>query len=413
MANYEYNQTTGIVVPDTSKVKEQVQEEFQNALGQDLDLSDSTPQGRLIEAETVARKRTIENMALLANMFNPNQAYGIFLDSIASLFGVERVGASRTRVVCSLSGTANTVIPQYAQAQDTNGNIYYLENEVTIGAGGTVTGFFLSLNKGAIECPAGTLTQIVTAVLGWDSITNGSDGEVGTEGESDTEVRQNLPTQQYQGKALVDSIKSAILEVDGVKSAFVKDNPNGSSITITNTRDSSRNITLPAHSLYVCVDGGEDEDVAKAIYNTRSLGCAYASSNNEVVIRLEEDDEENEIYSDKVYFDNLTSGGYAVPIAVAITVKTGSTNDLTQAVKQAIQDYANSKVDGVDGLKLGVSVSSFEIACAVNTQIPELFVESVKVALQGTTPNADSIFIGVNEKATISNDYITVEQKQR
>ena len=98
--NYQYNQTTGIVVPDTSKVKEQVQAEYMSVLGEDLDISDSTPQGRLIEAETIARKRVIENMALLANMFNPNQAYGIFLDSIASLFGVERVGATRTRVNC-------------------------------------------------------------------------------------------------------------------------------------------------------------------------------------------------------------------------------------------------------------------------------------------------------------------------
>lgn len=417
MGNYEYNTTTGVVVPDTSEIKQQVQEEYQNALGQDLDLSDSTPQGRLIEAETIARKRVIENMALLANMFNPQQAYGIFLDSIASLFGIERVGASRTRVICTLSGTANTVIPQYAQAQDTNGNIYYLENEVTIGEGGTATGMFLSLNKGAIECPAGTLTQIVTAVLGWDSVTNGSDGEVGADGESDTELRQNLPTQQYQGKSLVESIKSAILEIDGVKSAFVRENPTNTTKTLLNSRDSSRNIVMPANSLYVCVDGGENEDIAKAIFNTKSLGCAYASENNETPVDysvpyvIGEETEEQQ--TENVYFDNLTEGGYAVPVAVAITVKTGSTNDLTEAVKQAIQDYANNKIDTVDGLMLGVSVSSFEIACAVNAQIPELYVESVKIGLVGGSITSDSIFIGVNEKATIASANITVTQNQR
>ena len=412
MANYEYNTTKGVVVPDTSEVKQQVQEEFQNALGQDLDLSDSTPQGRLIEAETIARKRTIENMALISNMLNPNQSYGAFLDSIASLFGVERIGATRTRVSCTLSGTANTVIPQNAQARDTNGNTYYLENSVTIGTEGTSTGDFLCMEKGAIECPANTLTEIVTAVLGWNSINNASDGETGLNGESDNELRQKLPTKQYQGRAIVESIKSAILAVDGVQSCFVKDNPDNTSTIIVNSRNAGRNITLPAHSLYVCVDGGEIEKVAQAIYDTRSVGCAYASSNNEVVIRLEEQEEEV-IFSDKVYFDNLTSGGYTVPIYVAITVKTGSTSDLTEAIKSAIQDYANNKIEGVDGLQLGVSVSSFEIACAVNTQIPELFVQSVKVGLSSGSETADSIFIGVNEKATISADHITIVVNQR
>ena len=105
MANYEYNTTTGIVVPDTSKVKEQVQNEFKDVFGQDLDVTESTPQGRLIEAETVARKRVIEMMALFANMMNINQSLGIWLDALLYPFDVERIGASRTRVVGTTSET--------------------------------------------------------------------------------------------------------------------------------------------------------------------------------------------------------------------------------------------------------------------------------------------------------------------
>lgn len=401
--NYEYNQTTGVVVPDTSKVKDEVIAEFKTAFqAPDLDVSESTPQGRLIEAETVARKRTIENMALIANMLNPNQAYGIFLDSIMALSGIDRIGATRTRVTCTLSGTANTVIPQNAQAQDTNGNIYYLENSVTIGAGGTVSGEFLSLEKGAIECGAGTLTQIVTAILGWTSITNASAGITGLDGESDNELRQNYPTAQYQGKSITQSIKSSILEVEEVKSCYVKDNPTNASATIENARDNTRNITLPAHSLYICVDGGDVDKVAEAINNTRSVGCSFASSNNETTVG-----------QDTIYFDNLTNGGYTVAVAVNITVKTGATTSLTDAVKKAIEAYANNEIEGVDGLQLGVNVSSFEIACAVNSQIPELYVESVKIGLVGGSITADSISIGANEKATIASANITVTQHQR
>lgn len=402
MGNYQYNETTGIVVPDTSKVKKEVQDEYKEVFGQDLDVTESTPQGRLIEAETVARKRVIEMMALFANMMNINQSLGIWLDALLYPFGVNRTGSSRTRVTCSLTGTANTVIPQNAQAQDSNGNIYYLENPVTLDSNGSGNGEFLSLEKGAIECPAGTLTQIVTAVLGWDSITNASDGEAGADGESDNELRQKFPTKQYQGKSLVESIKSAILEVEDVQSAFVVDNTDSASKTIVNTRDNTRNIVLPAHSLYVCVDGGTNQAIAKAINRTRSLGCSYASSNNATTVDGE-----------TIKFDTLTVGGYTVPIYVNITIKTGSTNDLTEAVKSAIEAYANNEIESVDCLKLGVSVSSFEIACAVNAQIPELYVVSVKIGLADNAINLDNIAIGANEKATISVDNITVTQQQR
>ena len=406
---YQYNTTTGVIVPDTSEVKADVEQEYKTALGEDLDTSVSTPQGRLIEAETVARKRVIENMALLANMFNPQQAFGIFLDSIASLFGIERVGATRTRVSCTLSGEEGTVIPQNAQAKDTSGNIYYLENSVTIGSGGTATGDFLCMEKGAVECQAGTLTQIVTAVIGWNSITNASAGEKGTNEESDNELRQNFSTKQYQGKALEDDVRSAVLSVEGVKSCFVRSNGKNVSDVIDNDRDHSKDITLSPHSLYVCVDGGENQAVAEAIFKSRSIGCDYASSNNETEVT----DEGGQKYN--VYFDSLEEdgGGDTVSIAVNIIVKTGSTNDLTTSIKQAIQAYANNEIESVDGLKLGVNVNSFEIACAVNAQIPELFVQSVKIGLSGGTINQDNVFIGANEKAVIADADITVTQLSR
>lgn len=409
MANYEYNTTTGIVVPDTSEVKEQVEQEFKEAIAPDLDVSPSTPQGRLIEVETTARKRTIENMAMLANMMNKDQAFGIWLDSLGATFGVERIGATRTRVSCTLTGTEGTVIPENAQAKDTNGNIYYLENSVTIGESGTATADFLAMEKGAIECQAGTLTEIVTAVLGWESITNASAGEKGYNEESDNEYRQRFGIKQYQGKALVDDVRSAILAVDGVKSCYVKSNGKNVSDTIVNDRDNTKNITLPAHSLYVCVDGGDNDEIARAIFETYSIGCAFASSNNETEVT----DEGGQTYD--IYFDNFEEdgGGTNLPIYVNITVKTGSTNDLTESIKEAIQSYANNEIESVDGLKVGVNVNAFEIACAVNAQIPELFVQSVKIGLTSEAITSDNIYIGANEKATIASANITVTQLPR
>lgn len=410
MANYEYNTTTGVIVPDTSEIKQQVEKEFKTALGrQDLDVTPSTPQGRLIEAETIARKRTIENMALLGNMMNKDQAFGIWLDSLGITFGVERIGATRTRVSCTLTGEAGTTIPENAQAKDTNGNSYYLENSVTLDENGTATADFLCMEKGAIECPANTLTQIVTAVLGWNSINNASAGDKGFNEESDNEYRQKFGTKQYQGKGLTDDVRSAILAVEGVKSCYVEANGKNVNDVIVNERDNTKNITLPPHSLYVCVDGGDNDNIARAIFNTYSIGCAFASSNNETTVT----DEGGVDYD--IYFDNFEQdgGGTELPIYVNITVRTGSTSDITESVKEAIRAYTNNEIESVDGLKIGTNVNAFEIACAVNSQIPELFVQSVKIGLSSATVTSDNIYIGANEKAIIPSANITVTQLPR
>lgn len=397
MSDYIFNNTTGVISADTSDVKNEVQNEFKEALGQDLDVTDSTPQGRLIEAETVARKRTMENMAMLANMFNPQQAFGLFLDTIAYLFGVERVGATSTRVIATCSGTAGTVIPAGSQAQDTEGNIYYSETQLTITSAGTVQGYFVCSVKGAIECASGTLNTIITAITGWDSINNTEVGIVGLEGESDLSLRKNLPTKQYQGHSLNASIKSRVLSVENVLSCNVVDNPTGNSSTSIVVGK-----TLPAHSVWVCVDGGTDENIAEAILKSKSVGCAYAGTD---VTKSVEDTGQS--YS--VSFDRVVEIPIYVKVTVDVSNLRGSTVDNETAIKNAILAYAAGEVAGVDGLQLGVAVSAFEIASALTAQIPELFVEDVQVSTDNTNWSTN-ITMRKYQKGTISASNITVTQ---
>lgn len=398
MANYEYIQATGVVVPDTSEVKQQVIDEFKSALGQDLDVSDSTPQGRLIEAETIARKRTIENMALISNMFNPNQAFGIFLDSIAKLFGIERVGATRTRVLCQVTGEANTVIPENAQASDINGKIYYSENDITIDTDGNGSGYFLCMDKGAVECQANTLTQIVTAVLGWNTINNATAGNIGLDEESDNTLRQRMLIDQFQGVSLLKAIHSAIMRVDEVEDCLVIDNPTNTSDTTTIS-----GITIPPHSLFICVDGGKKEDVAQAIFDNKSAGCGYTTGTGQTQTVTVTDQTSGQQYS--VSFDRPVY----VSIDVEVTLGTGqATATVISQIKQAIIDYVEGNVRGVDGLTIGKNVSSFEIASAITQEIPDVFITNVEIAKHEQTLSTNEITINANERATIDIENITV-----
>ena len=80
---YNYIVNTGVIVPDTSDLKNDVTAEYQDALGADMNTTAGTPQGRLIDAETLARSNVVRSNSLTANMFNINLAYGLSLIHIS------------------------------------------------------------------------------------------------------------------------------------------------------------------------------------------------------------------------------------------------------------------------------------------------------------------------------------------
>ena len=63
MASYDYLTETGLIVPNTSTTKADVQQEYISVFGADLNLDDATPQGRLIDVETVARDGVVRLVA--------------------------------------------------------------------------------------------------------------------------------------------------------------------------------------------------------------------------------------------------------------------------------------------------------------------------------------------------------------
>lgn len=394
MANtYDYVNETGVIVPDTSDIKATVESEYKSALGQDLDTTSSTPQGRLIEAETLARTNVLATNALIANQLNPNTASGVFLDAQCAIVGVSRKSATKTEVLATVTGVAGTVIPAGAQAQTNAGDTFQCVNNYTIPAGGTGTTYFQATETGPVPCAVNTLTQIVTGTLGWETINNPSAATIGVNVESDDSLRARRSQQLYTGVSMVQDVATAVEQVPGVLSVYVNDNDTNGTKTVDG-------VTLAAHSLYVVVDGGTDQDVAQAIFSKKSLGCAYTGTTTVTVTGPY-----NVPYT--VKFNRPTYK----PIEVVVTVSSQSSAnvaDIQQAVKDALSAWANGEIPGVDGLGLGVDVSPFEAASAITAQIPDLFVTSVALDFTGGTPDTSTLTIKAHEKATLAQSDITV-----
>lgn len=235
---YLYLIPTGTVIADTSATQSAVQQEYKKAFGAaDLITTPDTPQGVLITAEVLARNNSLNNNAAVANQINPNISGGVFLDAVGLLTGSRRnnqIPTTVTNVV--LTGLPGTTLQVGTQARTTAGDLFQLTQAVLIPTGGTTQGNFQSVAFGPIACAANTLTQIITPVLGWETVNNdpsptppllASITTLGQTTQSDQAFRAfRRNTLGFQGLSLAAAQTSALYNVAGVNSLSYRENIN-------------------------------------------------------------------------------------------------------------------------------------------------------------------------------------------
>ncbi|CUU68164.1 Uncharacterized homolog of phage Mu protein gp47 [Campylobacter hyointestinalis subsp. hyointestinalis] len=390
---YNFLNNSGIVVADTDSVYQEVEQEYKKAFGSDLVTTADSPAGVLITAETIARTNTAQSMAEVANQINPDIASGVFLDAIWSLTGGARTKATSTSVVATLTGVAGTVIPAGSQAKTNDENIFSLVSDTLIPVSGSTTATFLSVEKGAIPCTEGALNTIVSQVLGWETINNTGAGTLGLETQSDIEAREQRKLElAIIGRSTVEAICSALYSIIDVKSLSFREN----TASIAQTIDG---IEMIAHSIYVCVDGGTDEEIAKALLENKTLGAGYNGTEEVSIL---------EPISGQKYtikFDRPKIVQIQIKISVKVISYTGSAQDF---VKNAILAYANNPIK-TEGFTVGNDVSPVEIASSVAANTG-FFVSDIQIKKQSDEGYArTTIPIALNERANTTANLIEVE----
>ena len=166
-------------------------------------------------------------------------------------------------------------------------------------------------------------------------------------------------------------------------------------------------VTIDRHSVLVIVQGGSDEDVANALFKKVSAGCGYTiisgQSRNVTVV----DYVNNIPVQYQIRFNRPQNVEIKCSVSVGRNNYTG--NDLENAVKTAILDWANNQNNEVDGLILGTDIYSYEIGSAISNQIPEIVIKDVQIAKINDTLSSSPITIKINELGVITANNITVE----
>lgn len=274
MSGPSFDPDNGVTLPTTKELREEVENGFQNAFrvresDPVLNTDPTSPMGQVVDLMVGELEAKNAEIAFLANQLNPRTAQGVFLDALAALYGLERKVSEPTVVVCTCTGLAGTVIPFGAIVQDSAGNKYRQSRAggVTIGTGGTVDTEFAAVEHGGIEVSAGSISQIITVVAGWDSVINAAAGVTGRDVEPDGELLNRM-IQSYaiNANGTVENIQANLAELDGVLDVVVLEN-------YTNQKQTQYEVELDAHSIAVCIVGGEDADIARTIFERKSGGC--------------------------------------------------------------------------------------------------------------------------------------------
>lgn len=398
---YQYLDSTGVVVPDTSAILAGIQDEYRTVFGSDLVVDASTPQGVLIVAEALARTQVVQNNAALANQINPNVAGGVFLDAIMALTGMQRTAQTQTTILnVTVTGVPGTIIPEGSRAQTSAQDVFTTDSAVTLGVSGTALVNFTALNYGPIPSATNSLNQIVSGVLGWETVNNGSSSvtTLGTTTQSDQAARAlRSNTLAFQGISLAEAITSALYATPDVTSLTFQENISANTQTING-------IAMVPHSVYACVEGGTDLAIAQALLENKSSGSAWNGGTTVDVV------EPASGQSYAVQFDR--------PNQIGILIKVTTPNGVEADIIQAVLDYAAGLIQVTDqnnssgvlaGFVVGADVSPFEIAGAIMAENPGTYVQKVEISLLSPVSyTTDQIAIAVNQIAQTQASYISV-----
>lgn len=374
----------GWLSPTADEIVALVEADWQAAFGADFAVG-LPPASDIIQTMAQRELSLWQAGEALWNSYWPDTASGVSLDLIGSAEGITRNAASSTAVTLTLTGTPTTIVPDGSiAANPTTGVRWVIDGPATIGGGGTVSATAYAEDTGPIPATAGTITQIVTSVAGWSSVTNPADHTtLGTDEETDAAYRIRIMAAVGGPRArTVDDVYQSVSEVAGVTAVRA----------FENTTDTTDDAGRPAHSFEVVVLGGTDSAVAQAVWDAKPAGVrSYGNDSASIT-----DAAGN---SQTVEFSRPTE----VDVYVTVVVTTGGVGvwpvDGTDQVETAMLAYG-------DGLSIGDDVIAYDMGKAID--VPGVRRLAIYIGTSPSPASTDDLTIGATEIAAFDSTRVTV-----
>ena len=258
----------GIQVQTFQEIYDELAAGYRAIYGEDINLDPDSPDGQRVAIETQLVLDSQSFGALEYNQRDPDFALGQSLNSIIKLSGLTRRPATRSQVDVTVVTDRPLTLPIDYAVEDDLGQSWSTLAVRTLTAGTTTVTLFAE-NFGAVEADPATIINPVTVVIGVLSVTNPTSATVGIDEETDQElrVRRNLSLETPQSSS-TGRMFTALASVPNVTDVAVYEND-------TATTDA---YGIPAHSLWVVVEGGAVAAIVETMTKNKTGGKGMVGS---------------------------------------------------------------------------------------------------------------------------------------
>jgi len=404
---YDYDTDAGIVLSDTSMIRDHVAALFKLSFGQSFVTDSATPAGVLIDSLTLMFAHQAGVIAQNGNGFNLKLATGKWLDGIGVLMGVQRKPATYTTFAYRLkSNEASSVLTYNAKAitiVDAIGQTYHNKYGFNIAPGASMQVCWESDVEGAIDTDTSKfslaaysgnieLVQDIRESLAGEDISLG-EFVAGTNRESDYAYRVRLTNALSRGTGYSESVTNAISSVAGV--TYVKCPCNYKSAYVEQD-----GIVFTPNSCCIIVRGtltGQDiSDIQSAISSSIPFGCGFVADAGATPHSFQLGGEAGAGYL--AYWHEAVGTTITYNIIGEDLLGDRSKEEIASLIQGTITSYT-------DATNLGVTIVRDDLLTYIQKQVPSVHISSFTMTKETETTPSTSISLPISSYAVNVVDF--------
>lgn len=374
-----------------AEIYDEMEIKARESFGDDINTSERSPLGILIRLFSWGLAKAWELAEKVYNSGFISKAEGVQLDNLTPFFNTKRNTEQAAIVELSFTGTSGYMIPSGKQFTTANDIYFALTEDVTL-TDGSGTGQAVCLDVGVVgNVPANTITIQAEPDTDILTVNNPAASEGGRDYETDVELLNRLlDSSAGNGSGTANAIRAAVLAVPGVRAATVIEN--------------YENVVVDGNdpkSIHVYVLGGDEQQIADAIFSKKAAGIKPMGS--EVVTVIDDSGE-----SQVIRFDFATE--VTIYVEVDVTTTVAFPVDGEQRIKdEIVKLIGGTASDGTIyvGSQMGEDVFISQLTRAVFA-IPGIIDAQVRAGETAGTLGTTNIAIASNEVAQTDPNKVTV-----
>lgn len=380
--------STGFESKTLESIKADIEADLKTTISTTLNTSSDSVTGQFVGVIASQLRQVWELAEAVWGSQYPDSASGFSLTSLAALTGTIRNPATASTVLCTINVDPGTYAAGDLIAHVTDDpTSRFFNSDQVVNSGGSAVDItnvtFQCEDTGPVRANAGTLTSIAETVSGWNYIYNVVDAVLGTDEESDTALRIRRESDlAARGSTTLDAIRVDVSQVTGVTSVAVLEN-------VTDTTDGDG---LLPHSIEVLVQGGDNTEIAQAIFDGKAAGINTNGTTSETIA-----DSRNVDHTIKFTRPTIKNVYLEVDLTASAGTYAGST-----VVKDALVDYGDSSY------QVGDDVIVSKLVAVVFGAAGVLDVTAIRAGFTASPLGTSNLSIGVRELADLDTARIVI-----